>query len=225
LMDVPDAKPVTKPVTKPDATDADAAKVAALKTRIAEIEQERDAALAVESDMRKKFEDGHRVIAEAKAILAAKAIMPADVFKTVLHSAHPDRTTDPKQKARYENAFRFLKDHERMLAKKPPKPLPPRGADLPDTWEGWVERKWQGKEERKAKAAATRAAKKAAKNPKSLCRDDRVQRGYGPERVKRGGAATRTSRWRDRWCVGRGWETPLDRRALFDHLVGAAKER
>jgi hypothetical protein len=107
------------------------------------------------------LDDGHRVIAEVKAILAAKAIMPADVYKTRLHSAHPDRTTDAKLKVRHEKAFQFLKEHERMLAKKPP---PPRGRDLPRTDEEWEAQKWHAKEEAKAK----RAAKKNP--PKSLGR-------------------------------------------------------
>jgi hypothetical protein len=137
----------------------------ALKRRIVEIEQQRDAALADKAILHKRLEDGHRVIAEAKAILAAKAIMPAEVFKTLRDSAHPDRTTDPKLKLRYQKAFQFLMDHERMLAKKPP---PPRGADLPRTWEEWEARKWQAKEEARVKRAAKRAAK--ANPPKSLGR-------------------------------------------------------
>jgi hypothetical protein len=156
-------KPVTK-VTKPADPDAAALKkeLAQARARLAEAEQQRDAALADKAILHKRLVDGHAVIAEAKAILAAKAIVPADVWKTVLHSAHPDRTTDLKWKLRYEKAFQFLKEHERMLAKKPP---PPR-TDLPRTVEELVAMKWQVKEERKAKRAAKRAAK--ANPPKSL---------------------------------------------------------
>jgi hypothetical protein len=151
-------KPVTKrhaSVTKPEvdkATRAAKAEIAALakelaqaKTRITEVERERHTALAAEASIRKMLDDGYVVIAEAKAILAAKAPIPFDVYKTVLHSAHPDRTTDPKMKARYQKALLFLKDHQRMLAKKPP-------------------RKWQVQEERKAKRAAK------ANPPKALGR-------------------------------------------------------
>jgi hypothetical protein len=91
------------------------------------------------------LDDGHRVIAEAKAILSAKAFMPAEVFKTLLYSAHEDRVS-PKWKVRYRTAFQFLKEHERMLAKKPP---PPRPAGLPRTWEEWEAAKWHAKEERR----------------------------------------------------------------------------
>jgi hypothetical protein len=80
------------------------------------------------------LDDGHVVIAQATAILAAKGIMPPEVYKTVLHSVHPDRTTDPKMKVRYEKAFQFIKEHERALAKKP---LPPRPPGLPRTVEEW----------------------------------------------------------------------------------------
>jgi chromosome segregation ATPase len=137
------------------------ADVAALMRRITEAERERDTALAERTSLHKMLDDGHRVIAQAKAILAAKAFVPAEVFKTLLHSAHEDRVTDPKSKVRYRTAFQFLKEHERMLAKKPP---PPRPAGLPRTPEEWEAAKWHAKEERKAK----RAAKKAAKNPKRL---------------------------------------------------------
>ena len=57
----------------------------ALNRVIVEVEQQRDDALAERTSLLKMLDDGHRVIAEAKAILAAKAIMPADVYKTLLH--------------------------------------------------------------------------------------------------------------------------------------------
>jgi chemotaxis protein histidine kinase CheA len=63
----------------------------AIKRRIAEVEQERDSALAERAELSKMLDAGHRVIAQAKAILAAKGIMPPEIFKTVLHSAHPER--------------------------------------------------------------------------------------------------------------------------------------
>ena len=78
------------------------------------------------------LDDGHRVIAEAKAILAAKAIMPADVYKMLLHLRIRIATTDAKLKVRHEKAFQFRKEHERMLAKRPP----PRPAGLPRREEG-----------------------------------------------------------------------------------------
>jgi hypothetical protein len=146
------AKPITKPVTKPADHDASLA----AKARIAEAEQQRDLALADKAALRKMLDDGHAVIAEAKTILAVKAIFPADVGKTILHSVHPDRTTDPKMKVRYEKAFQFIREHERMLIKKPP---PPRPTELPRTAEEWAARKWQMKEENRAKRAAKRAAK------------------------------------------------------------------
>ena len=59
----------------------DAALAKELKARIAEVEQQRDTALAERATLHKMLDDGHHVIAEAKAILAAKAFMPADVFK------------------------------------------------------------------------------------------------------------------------------------------------
>ena len=57
----------------------------ALNRVIVEVEQQRDDALAERTSLLKMLDDGHRVIAEAKAILATKAIMPADVYKTLLH--------------------------------------------------------------------------------------------------------------------------------------------
>ena len=115
-------------------------KIAVLRRVIAEVEQQRDAALAEGTNMRKNILDSHHVIAEAKAILAVKAFMPAEVFKTLLYSAHEDRVADPKWKARYRTAFQFLKDHERMLAKKP---LPPRPPGLPRTPDEWTMAKWR----------------------------------------------------------------------------------
>ena len=163
-------KPVTK-VTKPraDTVAPLAARIAELERHISEVEQERDTALTDLASMRKMLDDGHVVIAQATAILAARGIMPAGMYKTVLHSVHPDRVTDKKMKARYEEAFKFVKEHERALAKKPP---PPQPADLPRTAAEWAARKVWVQEERKAKAAATRAAKKAAKAnpPKTLSR-------------------------------------------------------
>ena len=143
----------------------DAALAKELKARIAEVEQQRDTALAERATLHKMLDDGHHVIAEAKAILAAKAFMPADVFKTLLYSAHEDRVADPKWKIRYRTAFQFLKEHERMLAKKPP---PPRPRGLPRTIEELMAAKWHAQEEQKAKRAAKRAAKKNP--PKSLGR-------------------------------------------------------
>jgi hypothetical protein len=71
-------------------------------------------------------------------------------------SLHPDRTTAAKLKVRHERASQFLKEHERMLAKKPP---PPRPAGLPRTWEEWEAQKWHVKEERKAKRNTIRRRK------------------------------------------------------------------
>jgi hypothetical protein len=145
--------PVTN-VTKPASVDH--AELARVKARIAEVEQQRDEALADRATVSKMLDDGHRVIAQAKMILAAKAFVPADVYKTVLHAVHEDRVTDPKMKARYRTAFQFLKDNERALAKKP---LPPKPVGVPSTWEEWETLKLHAQEERRAKRAAKRAAK------------------------------------------------------------------
>jgi hypothetical protein len=139
------------------------AEIAALKRYIAEVREQRDTALAGEASMRKMLDDGHRVIAQAKGILAVKAIFPPEFRKTLLHATHEDRVADPKWKVRYRTVFQFLDEHERMLFQKPP---PPRPDALPKTWEEWEERKWRVKEERKAKRTAKKAAKKNP--PKAL---------------------------------------------------------
>jgi hypothetical protein len=159
--------PVTKhPVTKSGADVASLqAELAQAKARLAEVEQMRDTALAEHATVLKMLEDGHRAIVQAKAILAAKGIMPAEMRKTLRHALHEDRTTDPTWKVRYKAAFQFIDEHERALFKKP---LPPRPASLPRTAEEWEAMKWHAKEERKAKRAAKRAAK--ANPPKSLGR-------------------------------------------------------
>jgi hypothetical protein len=183
------AKPVTKPVTKPASGAADAAvaqikqELATAKARIAELEargasiasmgnseiaalqQQRDTALGEAANLRKMLDDGHRVVVQAKAILGAKAIFPAEMRRTMRYATHEDRAPDPKWKVRFKSLFQFIEEHDRMLFKKP---LPPQGRDVPSTAEEWEARKWHAKEEARTKRAAKRAAKKNP--PKSLGR-------------------------------------------------------
>jgi uncharacterized protein YdcH (DUF465 family) len=139
-----------RPVTKQPAQHEAEAEIAALRTRVSELEQELAPA-------RKEADKARALIAAAEDFLDRKArIVPHVMYQTLLRSTHPDRVTDPKAKARYEKAFVFLKEHERTLAKKKPPPRPP---GLPRTLAEWDAAKWHAREERKAKRAATRAAK------------------------------------------------------------------
>jgi hypothetical protein len=136
--------------------------LAQLRKELAQAKQQRDTALAERTDLHKKLTDGPIVIAEAKAILAAKALIPAEIFKTMLHATHEDLAPD-RWKVRYRQAFQFLQENERMLAQEAPAAA---RADLPRTEEEWAAYRWQAKEERKAKRAAKRKAK--TNPPKSL---------------------------------------------------------
>jgi hypothetical protein len=130
--------------------------LAQLRKELAQAKQQRDSALAERTDLHKKLTDGHRVIVEAKAPI------PADIYKTVLHSTHKDLAPD-RWKVRYRQAFQFLQENERMLAQEAPAAA---RADLPRTEEEWAAYKWQAKEEQKAKRAGQRKAK--ANPPKPL---------------------------------------------------------
>ena len=136
----------------------------ALNRVIVEVEQQRDDALAERTSLLKCS-----MMATASSPRRRPSWRPRPSccgrVQNAAPFAHPDRTTDAKLKVRHEKAFQFLKEHERMLAKKPP---PPRPAGLPRTWEEWEAQKWHVKEERKAKRAAKKAAKKNP--PKSLGR-------------------------------------------------------
>jgi hypothetical protein len=148
-----------RPVTKQPGQHEAEAEIVALRTRVSELEQELAPA-------RKEADKARTLIAAAEDFLDHKArIVPHEVYQTLFLSVHPDRVTDPKAKARYGEAFVFLKEHERTLAKKKPPPRPP---GLPRTLEELYAAKWHVREERKAKRAATKAAKAPRKHrPKS----------------------------------------------------------
>jgi hypothetical protein len=130
---------------------------------------ERDAALADLAQLRRMYDNGHLAIVQSKLILASKAFVPAEVFKTLIIATHEDRA-GPRWKTPFREAQVFLVQHERMLVKKPPPPAP---AGFPSTVEEMMAAKYRATEQRRAsarKAAATRAANKAAKNRKALAR-------------------------------------------------------
>jgi hypothetical protein len=88
--------------------------------------------------------------AEARRVMEArKGVMDRKSYKKILSCLHPDRVTDPGQKALYEEAFRLFTILEKRLLDE--KNSPTQFVNLPKTRAEWDELKRQESERRKSK--------------------------------------------------------------------------
>lgn len=96
---------------------------------------------------------------QAKRVIESrKGIMNAATYKKILVCLHPDWVTDPKQKARYEDAFIAFSKLEKLLLDEKDSPTqfaPP----LPKTAAEWAELKRKAAEAARAKRKANALAK------------------------------------------------------------------
>jgi hypothetical protein len=87
---------------------------------------------------------------EARRIMESrKGVMDRKSYKKILSCLHPDRVTDPGQKALYEEAFRLFTVLEKRLLDE--KNSPTQFVDFPTTPAQWDELKRQANERKKNK--------------------------------------------------------------------------
>jgi hypothetical protein len=87
---------------------------------------------------------------EARRIIESrKGIMDRKAYKKILSCLHPDRVTDPTQKAMYEEAFRLFNLLEKRVLDE--KNSPTQFVNIPKTRAEWDELKRQASERKKNK--------------------------------------------------------------------------
>lgn len=84
-----------------------------------------------------------------QVVKARKGVMDAATFRKILACLHPDRFTDPRNKAMSEEAFRLFNDKKLLLLGE--KDHPTQAGAMPRTHAEWQEAKRRANEERKAR--------------------------------------------------------------------------